>query len=649
VSITLGDAILWLRADDSKMESGLRGAETKTKSWVSGLGGAVQTGLGFVIGGAINAGIGAITSSFGALKDGMIGGNAAFEQYNTQFEVLLGSAEAAKDRMADLAEFGQKTPFELPQVVEADRILQGFGLHSEEAAKKFGFSGEQIRTIAGDVASGTGSNFQEMALLIGKFSSGATGETIARMQELGITNREELAKMGLEFSKSGQLLSPLPESMNVILQLMQEKYGGLMDAQSKTFTGMMSNLQDWIAGTLRTIGQPIFELLKDKLQSTLEFLASPVVQNAVAVFAQMLTTGIGLAMDWLNSTALPALQQFATWFMTVGWPAIQPFVTMVISQLVPGLQQLASWAVQIGQAALPILGQAFTFLMNNANIVLPILGAIGAVILAIASPVTALAGLVVLLATAWVNNWGNIQGITAGVLAFLQPYFDQLAAIFDRFITLLLPPLQMAWQTLVQVWQAEVGPALAQLWTSLQQLFAELGFGTGQTDIWQIALGALKLILIGVLLAVQGLTPIIRLAADVMVFMINQVKTAIDNFVTFKNGVQGIIEAVGRLIGKIGDMAAALKDLAIPDWLMPGSPTPFELGLRGIASAIDNLPDFPRLTAPASGGNGAAMSGGGPVGNISIVINGAGDPVAVGQEVQRVLAGLFNQTATQAF
>ena len=199
--------------------------------------------------------------------------------------------------MAALAEFGQKTPFELPQVVEADWILQGFGLHAAESAQKFGFSGEQIRTIAGDVASGTGSSFQEMALLIGKFSSGATGEAISRMQELGITNRDELSKMGLEFSKSGQLLSPLPESMEVILGLMKKKYGGLMDAQSKTFSGMMSNLSDWASGTLRTIGQPIFEVLKDKLQVVLEFLGSPAVQAAVATFAQMLATGIGQAMD----------------------------------------------------------------------------------------------------------------------------------------------------------------------------------------------------------------------------------------------------------------------------------------------------------------------------------------------------------------
>jgi phage-related protein len=283
----------------------------------SGVGDTIKGAFSFVLGGAIQAGIGAITSSMGGLIDGMISGNAQFERYQVQFGVLLGSADAAKARLDDLAKFGASTPFELPQVVEADKILQGFGLHSEEAAKKFGFSGEQIRTIAGDVASGVGVGFDEMSLLIGKFASGSTGEVISRMQELGITTREEMAGLGLEFSKSGELLSPLPESMNVVLKLMQEKYGGMMDAQSKTFEGMVSNAQDWVAGTLRTIGQPIFETVKDKLQGVLTFLGSPEVQTGITSFASTLADGIGGAITFIEG----AVKQF-------GPPIIEAFQNM---------------------------------------------------------------------------------------------------------------------------------------------------------------------------------------------------------------------------------------------------------------------------------------------------------------------------------
>jgi hypothetical protein len=194
----------------------------------------------FALGG-LTAGLAAATAGIVGLASAAVQGNAQFETYNQQFEVLLGSAEAAKQRMEELAEFGASTPFELPQVVEADRILQGFGLHAEEVAEKFGFSGEQIRTIAGDVASGTGASFQEMSLLIGKFSAGATGEAISRMAELGIASRAELAELGLEFSNSGELLSPLPEAMEVVLQL----YRILRTGKMPLFAAWVSQFLIW--------------------------------------------------------------------------------------------------------------------------------------------------------------------------------------------------------------------------------------------------------------------------------------------------------------------------------------------------------------------------------------------------------------------
>ena len=61
---------------------------------------------------------------------------------------------------------------DLPEVVQADIILQGFGLHAQDAAEKFGFSGEQIRRIAGDVASGTGASFNEIASGAGAIQRG---------------------------------------------------------------------------------------------------------------------------------------------------------------------------------------------------------------------------------------------------------------------------------------------------------------------------------------------------------------------------------------------------------------------------------------------------------------------------------------------
>jgi phage-related protein len=298
----------------------VRGIGTAAES-ANGQAGGFFRGMMQSAGGFLTANIiGGITSQIGGLAAGMVNGNAQFESYNVQFGVMLGSAELAKQRMAELAQFGASTPFELPQVVEADKVLQGFGLHSLESAQKFGFSGEQIRTIAGDVASGTGTSFQEMALNIGKFSTGATGEAIARFMELGILTRDELAKMGVEFSKSGELVSPLPEATEAMLQLMQSKYGGMMQAQSTTFDGMRSNLADWVGAATRIMGAPIFDVLKENLSSLLGTLSSngPAINAVLTSVGTVLANVLGGAITFISQTAIPA--------MVAAWNMISPAV-----------------------------------------------------------------------------------------------------------------------------------------------------------------------------------------------------------------------------------------------------------------------------------------------------------------------------------
>lgn len=257
--------------------------------------------LGNVLGNLASQAISAVVSGIGDIATAMINGNAEFERYETQFGVLLGGAQAAKDRLKELADFGAKTPFELPEVVRADKVLQGFGLHAEDTAKKFGFSGKQIRTIAGDLAAGTGQGFEDMSRYLGMFASGATGEAISRFQELGITTREELAKMGLEFSKSGELTTPTQEAFNVLLNVAQNKFGGMMDAQSKTFEGMVSNLEDWKGNTLRALGAPIFEVLKDKLAGVLEFLNNPETMAAITDFADGIASTLDTVITWVET------------------------------------------------------------------------------------------------------------------------------------------------------------------------------------------------------------------------------------------------------------------------------------------------------------------------------------------------------------
>jgi hypothetical protein len=203
--------------------------------------------------------------------------------------------------------------------------------------------------------------------------------------------------------------------------------------------------------------------------------------------------------------------------------------------------------------------------------------------------------------------WGWITGTAIPTLQawgqtigdFLQPKFEALKLILDGFMAEVLPPLQLAWETLGQVWQAEIGPALAELWGSLNELFIALGLGTEKTDFWGAVLGTLKVFLDGVVVAVIALTPIIRGLAAGINFAIDQVRTFVDGITSLKRAAEQIIAPLQAVADKIADLIASA--LEMPDWLIPGSPTPFEVGLRGIGAAARSMP---ALTLPSPSGRG---------------------------------------------
>ena len=82
-------------------------------------------------------------------------------------------------------------------------------------------------------------------------------------------------------------------------------------------------------------------------------------------------------------------------------------------------------------------------------------------------------------------------------------------------------------------------------------------------------------------------------------------------------GVEGITGAIRDAIKWLSDLADSISKLSLPDWLTPGSPTPWEIGLRGIGDAlktevnpqIDSL--FQTLTVAPPASAQQLLAGGG--------------------------------------
>ena len=298
---------------------GLERGVSASRGLLHGLTGDIRhmasTAAGFIARDLIVGGFNRIKDALTDTGRAMVGSNRDWETYTTQFTVQLKSQEAALRRLAELEEFAMFAPGGLDDLIQADIILQNFGIHAEDAARRWGYSGREIRGIAADTAAGSKASFEEISTWFGRFAAGDTGRAIMRLQELGVVTREQLRQMGVEFDKAGSLTTPVDEAFAAMLRLAQEKFGGLTQIQSETLAGMQEQLEDWNVQQKRVWGEPVFDAYKEGLSELLSFLDSDAMDRANAIALDLWETltdwAVDVAGDWGRSFAGLAADAFS--------------------------------------------------------------------------------------------------------------------------------------------------------------------------------------------------------------------------------------------------------------------------------------------------------------------------------------------------
>lgn len=198
-----------------------------------------------------------------------VGEAANRETMETAFIPLLGSAKAARERMAELADFAAHTPFQLPGIAAASRTLESL---TDGALS----TGDGLRLV-GDAASAQNTPIEEMAVTIGRLYSGLdsgrpVGEAMQRLQELGAISpdvRAKLEKLQAEGKKGSEVWQVAAEEL--------ARFSGGMELQSQTWNGKISTLSDNWAQVRAEFGKPIMDALKPLLDEgigSLESMAS---------------------------------------------------------------------------------------------------------------------------------------------------------------------------------------------------------------------------------------------------------------------------------------------------------------------------------------------------------------------------------------
>lgn len=179
-----------------------------------------------------------------------------YQQLEVAFETMLGSKSQADALMGQLIDTAAKTPFEMSEVAEASKMLLAYGMEGNKVNETL------IRL--GDIAAGLSMPLKDLAFLYGTTMVQGRLYTQDLNQFLGrgIPLADELAK---QFGKNKSEVKKLveegkigfPEVQKAIEALTGEgsKFGGLMDKQSKTIKGQLSNIEDAWEQMMNEIGK----------------------------------------------------------------------------------------------------------------------------------------------------------------------------------------------------------------------------------------------------------------------------------------------------------------------------------------------------------------------------------------------------------
>lgn len=283
-----------------------------------------------------------------------VGEAANRETMETAFIPLLGSAKAARERMAELADFAAHTPFQLPGIAAASRTLESL---TDGALS----TGDGLRLV-GDAASAQNTPIEEMAVTIGRLYSGLdsgrpVGEAMQRLQELGAISpdvRAKLEKLQAEGKKGSEVWQVAAEEL--------ARFSGGMELQSQTWNGKISTLSDNWAQVRAEFGKPIMDALKPLLDEGIGSLES------MASKAREIGETIAYAMRFM----IEAFKQGEAWNLaklglTLAFQESVNFLWRVLMGVFEAIPQYLVQAFKQGIMILDILTDAaFWRMVGNA-------------------------------------------------------------------------------------------------------------------------------------------------------------------------------------------------------------------------------------------------------------------------------------------
>ena len=274
--------------------------------------------------------------------------NAMSEQAQVAWATILGSQSKASQMMKDIEKYAAETPFSKMGVDAMAKQLTNAGFHGKALFDQL--------TKFGNMGSAFGIQEDSLKEMVRQYSQVqqaqvAYTEDLNILQDRGIPIFKALGEvMGVPVSQVKKLASEgkvTSEVYNKAIDSIASHTTGAMENQSKTFSGMMSTLEDNLSMLAGALAKPIFDKMKENLQGLM-----PKLEEFTTLVGK---EGIGNAI----STMFPQLKPLVDFFTsianvltTVVIPALLNFGGWIASNIGP----ISFLATTIGGAVLAFKG-----------------------------------------------------------------------------------------------------------------------------------------------------------------------------------------------------------------------------------------------------------------------------------------------------
>jgi phage-related protein len=419
-----------------RIRSAASGAVDSVRSTTRLIGGIVASAV-------IYRGLAAATT---AAKSAIFDFNSTLQNSTIAFTSLLGSGKKAQTFLDQLQQFAKSTPFEFTDLVKNSQLLLGMGISAKNVdpvphrprrlgrvrRRRHRRAQQHDPRVLADQCQGHPVDGQHEPAARGRRPVGAEGPRRAVPCDHRRDGQDDLDRQGPVVVALPLLIKGLEQGTSATAAL-----GGMMDKQSATFTGALSNIKDGVSQLLAGAFRPFFDETTKGLVAFAGYLSSPAAQkwaDAVAVAVAKAVSKIGTvkkaASDFIDGflhgiDSLGSNQSsFAAWgataygaLATIGRAAssvfqilapLGPAVTKLLADLGPSLAKVAP---QLGQALLALLPSVEQLIVA----LLPLIPQVASLIVTLVPAVQALVNVLIPLI-----QYGIIP-IVQGLLDLTQP------------------------------------------------------------------------------------------------------------------------------------------------------------------------------------------------------------------------------------